>query len=129
LAGQKSRRISDRITTYGLFTDPPLGRAGMTKKEALDKGFSVLEGKREMSKVSRAIEKGETDGFMSVIIDEKTDKILGAAVLGVGGDEIITSILNVMAANQPYTLLRDTMVLHPTVSELIPTLLETPKRV
>ncbi|RZJ70749.1 mercuric reductase [Flavobacterium sp.] len=129
LSGKKSRKISNRIMTYGLFTDPPLGRAGLTKKEALEKGFSVLEGKRPMSKVSRAVEKGETNGFMSVIIDEKTDKILGAAVLGVGGDEIITSILNVMSADKPYTLIRDTMVLHPTVSELIPTLLETPKKV
>jgi pyruvate/2-oxoglutarate dehydrogenase complex dihydrolipoamide dehydrogenase (E3) component len=129
LSGKRSRKISDRIMTYGLFTDPPLGRAGLTKKEAVNKGFSVLEGKRPMSKVSRAIEKGETNGFMSVIIDEKTDKILGASVLGVGGDEIITSILNVMAADKPYTIIRDTMVLHPTVSELIPTLLETPKKV
>lgn len=129
LFGKKSRKISDRIMTYGLFTDPPLGRAGLTKKEAIKQGFSILEGKRPMSNISRAIEKGETNGFISVLIDEKTDKILGAAVLGVGGDEIITSILNVMAADKPYTLIRDTMVLHPTVSELIPTLLETPKKV
>ena len=129
LSGKKSRKISDRIMTYGLFTDPPLGRAGLTKKEAISKGFSILEGKRPMSKISRAVEKGETNGFMSVIIDEKTDKILGAAVLGVGGDEIITSILNVMSADAPYTIIRDTMVLHPTVSELIPTLLETPKKI
>ncbi|GEP52596.1 mercuric reductase [Flavobacterium noncentrifugens] len=126
---KKSRKISDRIMTYGLFTDPPLGRAGLTKKQAVEQGFSVLEGKRLMSEVSRAVEKGEANGFMQVLIDEKTDKILGAAVLGVGGDEIITSILNVMAADMPYTLIRDTMVLHPTVSELIPTLLETPKKV
>ena len=129
LFGKKSRKISDRIMTYGLFTDPPLGRAGLTKKEALAQGFSVLEGKRPMSNVSRAVEKGETNGFMSVLIDRKTDKILGAAVLGVGGDEIVTSILNVMAADKPYTLIRDTMVLHPTVSELIPTLLETPEKI
>jgi len=129
LFGKKSRKISDRIMTYGLFTDPPLGRAGLTKKEALEQGFSILEGKRPMSEVSRAVEKNEANGFMQVLIDEKTDKILGAAVLGVGGDEIITGILNVMAANKPYTLIRDTMVLHPTVSELIPTLLETPKKV
>ncbi len=129
LFGDQSRKISDRIMTYGLFTDPPLGRAGLTKKEAIAKGFSVLEGKRPMSKVSRAVEKGEANGFMQVLIDEKTSKILGAAVLGVGGDEIITSILNVMAADKPYTLIRDTMVLHPTVSELIPTLLEKPEKI
>lgn len=129
LFGDKSRSISSRIMTYGLFTDPPLGRAGLTKKEALRQGFSVLEGFRPMSKVSRAVEKGEVNGFMQVLIDEKTDKILGAAVLGVGGDEIITGILNVMSGHKPYTLIRDTMVLHPTVSELIPTLLEMPKKV
>jgi pyruvate/2-oxoglutarate dehydrogenase complex dihydrolipoamide dehydrogenase (E3) component len=120
----KDRKISDRILTYGLFVDPPLGRAGMTKNEALSKGYTILEGKREMSRVARAKEKGETKGFMSVIVDAKTDRILGAAVLGVGGDEVISGLLNVMYANAPYTVIRDSVQPHPTVSELIPTMLE-----
>jgi len=124
LFGDKSRTISDRIATYGLFVDPPLGRCGMTKNEALSKGINVLEGKREMKRISRAKEKAETFGFMSVLVNADTDKIIGACVLGTGGDEVITSILNVMAADKPYTLIRDTMVLHPTISELIPTTLE-----
>ncbi len=129
LFGDKSRKISGRILTYGLFVDPPLGRAGLTKKEALQKGYKVLEAKRKMSQIARAREKGETHGFMSVIVDADTDKILGACVLGTGGDEVITSILNIMAADVPYTLIRDTVVLHPTISELIPTMLENLKPV
>lgn len=122
LFGKKERKISDRILTYGLFVDPPLGRAGMTKKEALEKGIEVREAYLEMAKISRAIEKGETQGFLRILVD-KTDKIIGAAVLGVGGDEIISGILNLMVSGIPYTALRDTVVLHPTVSELIPTAL------
>ncbi|MDN5201973.1 FAD-containing oxidoreductase [Fulvivirgaceae bacterium BMA10] len=120
----KNRKVSDRILTYGLFVDPPLGRAGLTKREALEKGFSLLEAKRPMSRISRAKEKGETKGFMSAIIDAKTNKILGASVLGVGGDEIISSILNLMYADAPYTIVRDSVQPHPTISELIPTMLE-----
>lgn len=124
LFGDQSRKISDRIQTYGLFIDPPLGRAGMTKKEALAKGFKILEAKREMATIARAKEKGETKGFMSAIINAENNLILGASVLGVGGDEIVTSILNVMKANLPYTAIRDSVVSHPTISELIPTMLE-----
>lgn len=124
LFGDKSRTISDRISTYGLFVDPPLGRCGMTKAEALDKGIKVLEGKREMKRIARAKEKAETYGFMSVLVDADTEQIIGACVLGTGGDEIITSILNVMYAKQSYKLIRDSIVLHPTISELIPTTLE-----
>ncbi len=124
LFGDKSRKISDRITTYGLFVDPPLGRCGMTKAQALNQGIKVLEGKREMKHISRAKEKGETYGFMSVLVDADTEQIIGASVLGTGGDEIITSILNVMYAKQSYKLIRDSIVAHPTVSELIPTTLE-----
>lgn len=120
----KDRKVSDRITTYGLFVDPPLGRAGMTRKEALEKGFNIIEANREMSRVARAREKGETNGFMHAIIDGDTDQILGAAVLGVGGDEIISSLLNVMYAKASYTVIRDSVHPHPTVSELIPTMLE-----
>jgi len=120
----KDRKVSDRILTYGLFVDPPLGRAGMTKQEALKKGYEILEAKRPMSRIARAKEKGETKGFMSTIIDAKTQKILGATVLGVGGDEIISSILNMMYADAPYTIIRDSVQPHPTISELIPTMLE-----
>lgn len=124
LFGDKTRKISDRIMTYGLFVDPPLGRCGMTKAQALSKGINVLEGKREMKRIARAKEKAETYGFMSVLVDADTDKIIGACILGSGGDEIITSILNVMYADTSYKLIRDSMVLHPTISELIPTTLE-----
>lgn len=124
LFGDKSRKISDRIPTYGLFVDPPLGRCGMTKAEALNKGIKVLEGKREMKRIARAKEKAETYGFMSVLVDSDTDQIIGACVLGTGGDEIITSVLNVMYAKKSYKLIRDSVVLHPTISELIPTTLE-----
>ena len=117
------RRVSDRITTYGLFIDPPLGRAGMTESEALSGGRKVLLGKRPMTRVSRAIEKGETQGLMKVMVDANTEKILGAAILGPGGDEAIHCVLDVMYANAPYTLLKRAMHIHPTVAELIPTIL------
>jgi len=120
----KKRKISDRITTYGLFIDPPLGRIGMTKKEALEKGYEILIGYRPMTKVNRAKGKGETLGFMEVVIDSKSNLFLGACVLGVGGDEIINGITNLMYAKKPYTVLRDSVHIHPTVSELIPTMLE-----
>jgi len=119
----KNRRVSDRILTYGLFVDPPLGRAGLTKKEALKQGYKILEGTRPMSRIARAKEKGETNGFMSAIIDAETNNILGAAVLGVGGDEVISSILNIMYADLPYMVIRDSVQVHPTISELIPTML------
>lgn len=121
----KNRKVSDRIVTYGLFVDPPLGRVGMTKKQAEDAGYSIKVARRAMDKVSRAKEKGETKGFMSVIIDADTNKILGASVLGVGGDEVISSFIHLMYADQPYTVIRDSVLPHPTVSELIPTMLET----
>jgi pyruvate/2-oxoglutarate dehydrogenase complex dihydrolipoamide dehydrogenase (E3) component len=118
-----SRRVSDRITTYGLFIDPPLGRAGLTAAEAIRAGKRVLAGKRPMTRVGRAIEKGETQGFMKVLVDADTKQILGAAILGTGGDEAIHCILDVMYAKAPYTLLKQAMHIHPTVSELIPTVL------
>jgi len=127
LLGKKERKISDRITTYGLFIDPPLGRIGMTKKEALEKGYEVLVAHRPMTKVGRAKEKGESLGFMEAVIDAKTNLFLGACVLGVGGDEIINGITNLMYGKQPYTVFRDAVHIHPTVTELIPTMLETLK--
>ncbi|MFK6999985.1 mercuric reductase [Flavobacterium oreochromis] len=124
LLGNKTRKISDRITTYGLFIDPPLGRVGITKTEAQNKGYDILIAHRPMTKIGRAKEKGETFGFMEAIIDAKTQHFLGACVLGIGGDELINGFTNLMYAKQPYTVFRDGIHIHPTVSELIPTMLE-----
>ena len=118
------RRVSDRITTYALYIDPPLGRAGMTVDQVRASGRKALIGKRPMTRVGRAVEKGETKGFMKVVVDADTHEILGAAILGVGGDEAIHAILDVMSAKAPYTTLSRTMHIHPTVSELIPTMLQ-----
>jgi len=118
------RRVSDRITTYALYIDPPLGRAGMTVGQVRASGRKALIGKRPMTRVGRAVEKGETQGFMKVVVDADTDQILGAAIFGVGGDEAIHAILDVMSAKAPYTTLSRTMHIHPTVSELIPTMLQ-----
>jgi pyruvate/2-oxoglutarate dehydrogenase complex dihydrolipoamide dehydrogenase (E3) component len=117
------RGVSDRIACYGLFTDPPLGRAGLTEAEARARGRQVRIGKRPMTRVGRAVEKGETNGLMKIIVDAETQAILGAAILGVGGDEAVHGILDTMSARAPYTALRRTMHIHPTVSELIPTVL------
>ncbi len=118
------RRVSDRITTYALYIDPPLGRAGMTVDQVRATRRRALVGKRPMTRVGRAVEKGETQGFMKVVVDADTEEILGAAILGVGGDEAIHAILDVMSAKAPYTTLSRTMHIHPTVSELIPTMLQ-----
>jgi len=118
------RRVSDRITTYALYIDPPLGRAGMTVAQVRASGRKALVGKRPMTKVGRAVEKGETQGFMQVVVDAETDEILGAAIFGVGGDEAIHCILDIMSAKAPYTTLSRTVHIHPTVCELIPTMLE-----
>jgi len=117
------RRVSDRILTYGLFIDPPLGRAGMTEAQVRKSGRKALIGKRPMTRVARAVEKSETQGFMKILVDAETKEILGAAILGIGGDEIIHSILDVMYAKAPYTVIQRAMHIHPTVSELIPTML------
>ena len=118
------RRVSDRIPTYALYIDPPLGRAGMTVEEVRKSGRKALVGQRPMTRVGRAVEKGETQGFMKVVVDAETQQILGAAVFGVGGDESIHCILDIMSAKAPYTTLSRTMHIHPTVSELIPTMLQ-----
>jgi pyruvate/2-oxoglutarate dehydrogenase complex dihydrolipoamide dehydrogenase (E3) component len=117
------RRVSDRITAYALYIDPPLGRAGMTDSEILRAGRPALAGKRPMSRVGRAVEKGETQGFMKIVVDGESKQILGAAILGVEGDEAIHCILDTMYAKAPYTTLQRAMHIHPTVSELIPTVL------
>ncbi|MDX1892931.1 FAD-containing oxidoreductase [Mycolicibacterium sp. 050158] len=118
------RRVSDRVPTYALYIDPPLGRAGLTAAQVRASGRKALVGKRPMTRVGRAVEKGETQGFMKVVVDADTREILGAAILGVGGDEVVQDILDVMTAKLPYTAISRTMHIHPTVSELVPTMLQ-----
>lgn len=124
LLDKGNRKVSDRILNYGLYIDPPLGRAGLTMREAQERGYDILYGYRPMSKVARAKEKGETKGFILIIVDKNTEKILGASILGVGGDEIIGSVLNIMYTGASYKVFRDSVQPHPTVTELIPTVLE-----
>jgi pyruvate/2-oxoglutarate dehydrogenase complex dihydrolipoamide dehydrogenase (E3) component len=123
LFGDDTRRLSERFMTYALFTDPPLGRVGMTERQAVAAGHNVLVGKRPMAHIGRAIDKGETEGFMKFVIDAETERFLGAVVLGVGGDEIIGSVTNLMYADVPYTVFKNAVHIHPTVTELIPTTL------
>jgi pyruvate/2-oxoglutarate dehydrogenase complex dihydrolipoamide dehydrogenase (E3) component len=123
LLDRDPRRISDRITAYALYIDPPLGRAGMTEAEVRKSGRKALIGKRPMTRVGRAVEKGETQGFMKVLVDAETKEILGASLLGVECDEVIHSILDVMYAQAPYTVIQRAMHIHPTVTELIPAML------
>jgi pyruvate/2-oxoglutarate dehydrogenase complex dihydrolipoamide dehydrogenase (E3) component len=117
------RRVSDRITAYALYIDPPLGRVGLTEAEVRKSGRKALVGRRPMTKVGRAVEKGESQGFMKIIVDAESKRILGAAILGTGGDEAIHSILDIMYAKAPYTTIQRAVHIHPTVSELIPTML------
>jgi pyruvate/2-oxoglutarate dehydrogenase complex dihydrolipoamide dehydrogenase (E3) component len=119
----RERRVSDRIPCYGLFIDPPLGRVGMTEAQARAANHKIRIGSRPMTRVARAIEKGEPQGFMKVMVDEQSQQILGAAILGVGGDEAVHCILDTMSAKAPFETLRDTVHIHPTVSELVPTVL------
>jgi pyruvate/2-oxoglutarate dehydrogenase complex dihydrolipoamide dehydrogenase (E3) component len=120
-AGQ--RRVSDRIQTYALFTDPPLGRCGMTDAEIRKSGRAALAAKYPMSRVSRAIEKGETQGFIKIAVDAESKHILGAAILGTGGDEVVQVLLDLMYAKAPYTIVQRAMHIHPTVAEFLPTVL------
>jgi pyruvate/2-oxoglutarate dehydrogenase complex dihydrolipoamide dehydrogenase (E3) component len=117
------RRVSDRIAAYALYTDPPLGRVGMTLADARQSGRRVLAGERSMTRVARAIEKGETQGFMRILVDVDTKEMLGASLLGTGCDEAVHAILDLMYAKMPYTVIRRAMHIHPTVSELLPTIL------
>jgi pyruvate/2-oxoglutarate dehydrogenase complex dihydrolipoamide dehydrogenase (E3) component len=117
------RRLSQRLPGYALYTDPPLGRVGMTETQARETGRPLLVATRPMTRVARAIEKGETTGLMKIVADAQTRRILGAAILGTGGDEAIHGILDMMHADQPLDTLRWAVPIHPTVSELIPTLL------
>jgi pyruvate/2-oxoglutarate dehydrogenase complex dihydrolipoamide dehydrogenase (E3) component len=115
------RRESDRIPAYALYVDPPLGRVGLTEAEVRRSGRRALVGTRPMTRVARAIEKGETRGFMKVLVDADSEQILGAAILGTGGDEAIHGIIDMMAAKAPYRTLQRAVPIHPTVSELLPT--------
>lgn len=123
LLNEGRRRVSDRIQTYALFTDPPLGRCGMTDAEIRHSGRTALAAKYPMSNVSRAIEKGETQGFIKISVDAETKQILGAAILGTTGDEVIHILLDVMYAKAPYTVIQRAMHIHPTVAEFLPTVL------
>jgi pyruvate/2-oxoglutarate dehydrogenase complex dihydrolipoamide dehydrogenase (E3) component len=117
------RKLSDRVPTYALYIDPPLGRAGMTEAEALRSGRRVLKATRPMTRVSRANERGETRGFMKVLADADTGEILGAALLGIEADEVVQLLLDAMANGVGFEAIKRTMHIHPTVSELVPTLL------
>jgi pyruvate/2-oxoglutarate dehydrogenase complex dihydrolipoamide dehydrogenase (E3) component len=123
----ETRRVSDRIPIYGLYVDPPLGRVGMNEAQARASGRRVLVGKRPMSRVGRANERGETHGFIKVMVDGDTKEILGAAILGIEGDEAVHAIADVMYARAPYTTISRAVHMHPTVSELIPTTLQSLK--
>ncbi|CAN7211751.1 FAD-containing oxidoreductase [Aminobacter sp. LjRoot7] len=116
------RKVSDRIEAYALYIDPPLGRAGMTETAARKSGRKVLAGERPMTRVGRAVEKGETQGFMKILVDADTRQILGASVLGTGGDEAIHAVLDLMYAKAPIETLQRAVHIHPTVSELLPTI-------
>ncbi len=124
-----NRTLEGRIPIYGLFTDPPLGRVGMTEKEALKSGRRVLKAIRPMDKISRAKEMGETKGFAKLLVDADTDLILGASILGVGGDEIINMFATIMHSNIPCRFYRKVVLVHPTVSELMPWILDGIKEV
>ena len=117
------RSVNDRLTAYGLFTDPPLARVGLSDTEIRKSGRRAMVGMRPMTRVGRAVEKGETQGFMKITVDADSKEILGAAILGVGGDEAIHCILDLMYAKAPYTVLQRAVHIHPTVAELIPTIL------
>jgi pyruvate/2-oxoglutarate dehydrogenase complex dihydrolipoamide dehydrogenase (E3) component len=123
LLDNDARRVSDRIPVYALFIDPPLGRVGMTEREVRGSGRKALVGKMMMTRVGRARERSEIQGFMQILVDAETKKFLGAALLGIEGDEAVHCIVDLMAAGAPYTAMQRTVHIHPTVSELLPTLL------
>jgi pyruvate/2-oxoglutarate dehydrogenase complex dihydrolipoamide dehydrogenase (E3) component len=118
------RRVSDRVMCYGLFVDPPLGRVGMTESQARASGRRILVGKRMMANVGRAKERSETDGFIKILVDADSEEILGAAILGIGGDEVVHTLLTAMYAKLPYTVVSRAVHIHPTVAELVPTVLQ-----
>jgi pyruvate/2-oxoglutarate dehydrogenase complex dihydrolipoamide dehydrogenase (E3) component len=124
LLDNDQRRVSDRITAYALYTDPPLGRAGMTEAEVRKTGKPALISTMAMKDVMRAYERGETKGFMKILVDRDSKQILGASFLGLEGDEVIHCVLDIMYAKAPYTVIQRAMHIHPTVSEFIPTMMD-----
>lgn len=120
---QTTRRVSDRHMTYGVYIDPPLGRVGMNEKEARESGRKILMATKPMSHISRALERDETDGLIKILVDAETEQFVGAVVFGIGGDEIVHSIIDLMYAKAPYTVMKNAVHIHPTVSELLPTTL------
>jgi pyruvate/2-oxoglutarate dehydrogenase complex dihydrolipoamide dehydrogenase (E3) component len=118
------RSATDRITAYALYTDPPLGRVGMTESEVRQTGRPALISTMAMENVSRAYEKGEAKGFMKILVDRDSKLIVGASLLGLGGDEVVHTILDLMYASAPYTVLQRAMHIHPTVSEFLPTMMQ-----
>jgi pyruvate/2-oxoglutarate dehydrogenase complex dihydrolipoamide dehydrogenase (E3) component len=124
LLSNAGRKYTDRVPVYALYTDPPLGRVGMSETEIRKSGLKALVGKRPMTRVARAIEKGETQGFLKIHVEEGSQRILGAALLGVGADESVHSLLDALYARLPYPEFQRHVRIHPTVSELLPTVLE-----
>jgi pyruvate/2-oxoglutarate dehydrogenase complex dihydrolipoamide dehydrogenase (E3) component len=125
LFGESKKKLNDRHLNYALYVDPPMGRVGLSRNQALAEGRTILYGKMEMADISRAKEKSETQGFMEVVIDGESERIIGATVLGTGGDEIIAVFIAAMYGNLSYKILRDSVQTHPTVAELIPTMLKS----
>jgi pyruvate/2-oxoglutarate dehydrogenase complex dihydrolipoamide dehydrogenase (E3) component len=123
LLDNDNRHVSDRIPAYNLYADPPLGRVGLTENEVRRSGRPALIATMAMEDVSRAFEKSETLGFMKILVDRKTKQVLGASILGTGGDEVVHCILDLMYAKAPYSVMQRAVHIHPTVSELIPTML------
>jgi pyruvate/2-oxoglutarate dehydrogenase complex dihydrolipoamide dehydrogenase (E3) component len=124
---KSKKKLDDRILTYGMFIDPPFARAGKNKKEAKAEQLKLKEGYLPMCKVARAKEMAETEGFMRILVNADTDKIIGATLFGIGADEVISSILNVMYAEQTVDLILNAVYPHPTVSELLPSVLKNLK--
>jgi pyruvate/2-oxoglutarate dehydrogenase complex dihydrolipoamide dehydrogenase (E3) component len=124
LLSTAGRKHTDRIPVYALYTDPPLGRVGFSEKEIREKGIKALVGKRPMSSVARAVEKGETHGFLKIHVEAGSKRILGAALLGTGADEAVHSLIDAVYAKTPYTEFQRRVRIHPNVSELLPTVLE-----
>lgn len=122
--GEDDRTLTERISTYALFIDPPLGRVGMSEKEARQSGRNILMATRPMKQIARAKEKDETAGLVKILVDADTERFLGAAILGVGGDEVINVVTSFMVTDQSYKLFRRAMLIHPTVAELMPWILD-----
>jgi pyruvate/2-oxoglutarate dehydrogenase complex dihydrolipoamide dehydrogenase (E3) component len=124
LLANAGRKYTDRVPVYALYTDPPLGRIGLSEKEIKDKGIEALVGKRPMTRVARAVEKGETQGFLKIHVEQGSQRILGASLLGTGADESVHSLIDAVYARIPYPEFQRHVRIHPNVSELLPTVLE-----